>query len=80
MGVDVDEAGGDQQAVGIELAPAGAVHPAHLRDELTVDGHVGGPPRSARAVDHRSPADDQVVRRHGATVRPLAGHRPGGPT
>ena len=59
--VDVDEAGRDEQAVGVELLGGGAVHLPHLGDDAVGDGDVGGAGGGAGAVEHRPTSDDQVV-------------------
>jgi hypothetical protein len=71
VGVDVDEAGGDQQAVGVDRAPGGAVDLADGGDHPVGDGDVGGAGRGTGAVDDGAAADDQVMRAHGRL--PLGG-------
>ena len=66
VGVDVDEAGGDEQAVGVDGARRGALDRADLGDDAVADGHVGRAGLGARAVDDGAAADDQVVLAHGA--------------
>ena len=61
MGVDVDEPGRDDQSVGVDLAPARSVDPAHLGDDAVGDGQVGRAGRRTRAVDHGAAADHEVV-------------------
>ena len=65
VGVDVDEAGGDDAAVRVEGAVTLQVL-ADVGDPPAGDGHVGPPRGRAGAVDHRPASDDQrvaVVRR-----------------
>ena len=70
--VHVDEPGGDQRAVGVELASGRPVDVADLGDDPVRDGDVGGADRGTGAVGDRPPADDQIV--HGiATLRLRAG-------
>ena len=58
--VDVDEAGRDRAARRVELArPAQAG--ADLGDHAVRDREVGHAPGSARPVEDRSPANDDVV-------------------
>ena len=63
MRVDVDEAGRDEQAVGVDRALGGAADLADLGDDTAVDRDVGGARRRTGAVDDRAAADDRVVRR-----------------
>jgi len=61
MGVQVDEAGRDEQARRIDLAGGVTVEGAEGRDRAADDGdvaHVGLP---AEAVNDGAVADDQVV-------------------
>ena len=62
VGVDVDEAGGHDQPIGVDLAPCRALGAPDLDYAVTVDDHVGGPGRSAGAVDDGPTADYQIVR------------------
>ena len=76
--VDVDEAGRDQQAAGVDLAPALADVVAHRGDGVAVDGDVGLAARRAGAVDDGAAADHEIV--HGPELlriprRVLPGHR-----
>ena len=61
VGVDVDEAGRDEGAVGVELAAATLVDDADLGDDAAVDGDVGRAGGRTRAVDHSTGADDEIV-------------------
>ncbi len=62
MGVHVDDAGGDEKAVGVDrLLGGGAVQGADFGDGAVVDRDVGGAGRGPRAVDDRAAPDDQVV-------------------
>jgi hypothetical protein len=54
VGVDVDPAGRDDEARGVDLAPGRPLHLAHGHDPLAIDRDVA---REALA------ADDQVVHR-----------------
>ncbi len=67
--MDVDEAGRDEQSVGVDRALGARVEATDLGDEAAVDRDVGGTRRRARAVDDRAPADDQLVRAHDRTLR-----------
>ena len=67
VGVGVDDAGRDHQAVGVELAGAAALDEADLDDPAVLDRHVGPPPGQAGAVDDDPVADHQVVGRHWAS-------------
>jgi len=42
VGVAVDEAGGDEQAVGVDLAGATLGNPADLGDASVLDRDIGG--------------------------------------
>ena len=58
--VDVDEAGQDQLAARVDLlAPLGRDRADH-RDAPVRNRHVRLEPRTARPVDHRAAADDQI--------------------
>ena len=61
MRVDVDEAGGHHQSVGVDLAQCRPVDSSNLDNTVTLDGNVGGPGRDAGAVHDRATADDQIV-------------------
>ena len=64
VGVDVDEAGRDDQPVGVQLPPGGAFHPSDLDHAVAVDRHIGGRRRYTGAIDDGSSSDHQVIR-HG---------------
>ena len=72
VGVDVDEAGGDDGAVGVDAAAglpdAGAVAVADRADSVAVDGHVGPPGRRPGPVDDGCAGDHQVMG-HGSPLR-----------
>ena len=60
--VQVDEAGADVHAGGVDVSPGGcAGHAADADDLVAVDGDVGPEPVVAGAVDDASVADDDVV-------------------
>ena len=69
MGVDVDEAGRDEGAVGIDLVPGRSVDAdapviaADVGDHPVGDGDVGDATGSPGAVHDRAAADDQIVHR-----------------
>ena len=63
MRVHVDPAGRDQEAVGVDLAPARTQLAADRRDAVAHDGDVARKGRLAGAVDDLSAADDDVVHR-----------------
>ena len=69
VGVDVDEAGRDERAVGVDLLAAAAVDRPDLGDDAVGDGDVGGAGRRAGAVDDGAPSDDEVVCGHGPPGR-----------
>ena len=68
VGVDIDEAGRNEQALGIDLAMPAAGHLADLGDPAVVDGHVGLARRAAAAVDDRAAANDERMRIHGCPL------------
>ena len=59
--MDVDPAGGDQLAIGVDLAFAGAGFATDLRDAIAIDGNVAGEAFRARAVDDRAAPDDDIM-------------------
>jgi hypothetical protein len=65
VGVDIDEAWGDDGPLGVDDTSRPAVHATHGGDTPLDDGHIGPAPGHARAVGHRAVLDDQVVG-HGA--------------
>ena len=65
VGVDVDEAGRDQQALGIDFLAATAGDLADRRDPALLHRDVRLAQRRAAAVRHAAAAHDQIVfRRH----------------
>ena len=67
MGVDVDPAGQDVGAVGVNLSGAMRVDVADLDDATTGHRDVGGPRFGAGAVDDGAAADDEIRRAHALT-------------
>ena len=67
VGVDVDEAGRDEQAVGVDLITAAVGHFADDRDEAVIDRDISVSGRCAGAVDDESVADYQVM--HGGPLQ-----------
>ena len=67
VGVDVDEAGGDEQAVGVDLFTAAVGHFADDRDEPVIDRDISVSGRRTGAVDDESVADYQVM--HGGPLQ-----------
>jgi hypothetical protein len=63
VGVDVDPAGCDNEAVGVELAVAALGDTADLGDAAAVHRHVGGDRRRAGAVHDGPPTDHELVHR-----------------
>ena len=61
VGVDVDPARRDEEALGVDDAAGRAVDLADGGDDAAVDGHVTGPGRLPRPVGDGAAADDQVV-------------------
>ncbi len=66
MGVGVDEAGRDEQAIGVDLAGAAPGDLADLGDPSVGDRDIGGELRLARTVDDRAATQDQI-NGHGPT-------------
>ena len=60
VGVDVDEAGGDDHAGARRSRAAPSADLAHLDDAVAVDGDVADEGRFAGAVDDRPAANDQI--------------------
>ncbi len=60
MRVDVDEAGGDHRAVGVELDAAAVVDASYVGDAVRADGNVRGVGREPAAVDDGCAAYDEV--------------------
>ena len=61
VGVDVDEAGGDQQPAGVDLLGAPARHGAHGGDGPPVHRQVSPPGLAAPAVGHQPAPDHEIV-------------------
>jgi hypothetical protein len=61
VGVDVDEAGGDEPPGRVDLLSTLGVDPPDRGDATVVDGDVGVDCRSAGAVDDRAPADHEIM-------------------
>jgi hypothetical protein len=61
VGVDVDEARGDETARGVERLGAVVVDTPDDADPAVVDRHVPGPGRRAGPVDDGAAADHEVV-------------------
>ena len=61
MGVNVDEPGRDQRAVGVDLPCRPGADPTDLGDHAPVDRDVGRERLAPTPVDDRSSPDDQVV-------------------
>ena len=59
--VHVDEAGGDEQPVGVDRPARRAVDPAHLGDAAVGDRDVAGERRAAEPVDDRPTAYHEIV-------------------
>ena len=60
MGVDVDEAGRDQQAAGVDLLAAGRRHLADLDDRSVAHADIALEQGGAAAIGDHALADDQV--------------------
>ena len=71
MGMQVDETGGDQLALGIDFLAALADRLANGSDRLAINGYVGNEGRCAGAIDYGSAPDDQIVHR----LFPLTSYR-----
>ena len=61
MGVDIDEAGGDESALGVDLFAGRAVDLADRRDTPVLDREVADEGLAAIAVDDQALADDQII-------------------
>ncbi len=61
MGVDVDEAGRHQRAVGVDSAPRVAADGTDLHDLVAVDREIARKSGFARPVDDRAAADYYVM-------------------
>ena len=62
--VDVDEAGLDKPAVGVDFTMAGARHLAYLGDDAVGDRDIGGPSLGAASVDDSASADNEIMLTH----------------
>ena len=60
VGVDVDEAGREHPAVGIELELAALVDAANLGDVSIAHRNIGGVRREPATVDDRRAAHDEI--------------------
>ena len=78
MGVTVDEAGGDDVALGIQDLLGGVADAADRYDAPVGDSDVAAETRHAGAVDYRSVSDHQVVL-HGRSLGLDRGGRKGSP-
>ena len=67
VGMDVDEAGGDDGAFGVDDAPRRLVEPALGHDPPAADANVGAVAGEPAAVDH-GPILDEQVEGHGCVV------------
>src|SRR3546814_9135469 len=63
MGVDVDEAGGDDLAAGVDVFAARAQVFADRDDPVAVDRDVGDKGRAARTIDDGAAANHQIIHR-----------------
>ena len=61
MRVDVDEARGNGQVSGINLAPGRTIDASDVNDAVGSDGNIGVEPRVASAVSDLAVPDNQVV-------------------
>src|SRR5439155_27178994 len=61
VGVDVDEAGGDDAAAGVDHVAALVIDVPDLGDAPPIDRHVARKGRRTGSVDDRRAADHQVV-------------------
>ena len=61
MGVRIDEAGRDDQSVGIDGLLRAILYLSDFRDDAILDRNVGHAPRRAGSVHHRSVLDQQVI-------------------
>jgi hypothetical protein len=67
VGVDVDEAGRHERAVGVDRAVRRARDAADRDDPVALDRNVAGESGSARPVDDGAAADHEIVG-HGLKV------------
>ena len=63
MGVDIDPARGQQQAVGVNLPPGGAGDAADIRDAVALHRHVRREARTPRAINDGRAPDHQIMHR-----------------
>ena len=63
MRVQVDEAGRQDEAGGIDCPARRAVNPANLDDAPAVHGDVAAPSRGTGAVANVRPTDDYIAHR-----------------
>ena len=61
MGVDIDKAGGDDLAAGVDLLPARAAHLADNADAVAIDGDIADIRFAASAIDDGAATDDQIM-------------------
>ena len=70
VGVEVDEAGGDVEAVRVEdLARVARRDAANFGDDPVLDGDVRAIPRHAGSVEDGAAANEPIVDRHGPPSR-----------
>jgi len=60
MSMDVDEARGDGEAIGIDHPAGWLCDSTHLGDAAALDGNVGGEARLAGSVDNLAASNDQI--------------------
>ena len=76
VGMEIEEAGGDDRAVGVDLPAAPSVDRTDLDDGVAVDGDVAGERRGSGAVDDGAASNDDVEHGHAPRVvrrlRPVA--------
>ena len=68
MGVDVDEAGGDDASPGVDFLRPRARNLSHCDDPPLGDGDVALERGRSRAVEDGAVADDEVMRAHGVSL------------
>ena len=68
VGVDVDDAGDDERAVGVDLAMAATRHPSPLDDDAVAYGDVAGLGGGAGPVDDVAAADHQIELSHATMI------------
>jgi hypothetical protein len=67
--VEVDDAWGDEEPLGVDRLPSRSPDPADLRDPAVHDRDVGAIARKPRPVDDHPVPDDEVVRHDAPPVR-----------